>query len=415
MIEKKRVVLVPEYLERFSCIGSDCEDTCCVGWRVDIDKKTYKKYKNVNDREMKPLLNKHIKRRRSNALEINYAKIVMDSNTACPLLNEEKLCSIQKTLGEDYLSNVCSTYPRTTNQVNETLEKSATLSCPEVARLVLLNPNGIQFNEIEESIDVRNFMNMQINTNREISSTKIDSYFWDLRIFTIQVLQNRSYSISHRLIILGMFYQKIQGYHLEGRLDDIPQQISSYSSLIEDGSFHDALAGITTSTTIQMQLLKELTDIRVNKGVQSFRYIECFGELLEGIQYTNDSTVEEITKRYQLAYSEYYAPFMTPNEYILENYLVNYVYKNLFPSTNTITDVFDSYILLVVHFSLIKLHLIGMAGHHKEDFGVNHVIKLVQSFAKTVEHDSLYLDRVIELLKRNEYTSMAYMAILINN
>lgn len=211
-----------------------------------------------------------------------------------------------------------------------------------------------------------------------------------------------------------MFYQKIQGYHLEGRLDDIPQQISSYSSLIEDGSFQDALAGITTSTTIQMQLLKELTDIRMNTGVQSYRYIECFSELLEGIQYTKDSTVEEVTKRYQLAYSEYYAPFMTPNEYILENYLVNYVYKNLFPSTNN-TDIFDSYILLVVHYSLIKLHLIGMAGHHKGDFGVNHVIKLVQSFAKTVEHDSLYLNRVIELLKRNEYTSMAYMAILINN
>jgi lysine-N-methylase len=414
MIEKKRVVLVPEYLEKFSCIGSDCEDTCCVGWRVDIDQKTYKKYKNVSDREMKPLLNKHIKRRRSNASEINYAKIVMDSNSACPLLNEDKLCSIQKTLGEDYLSNVCSTYPRTTNQVNETLEKSATLSCPEVARLVLLNPIGIQFNEIEESINVRNFMNKQINTNREMSSKKIDGYFWDLRIFTIQVLQNRSYSIAHRLIILGMFYQKIQGYHLEGRLDDIPQQISSYSSLIEDGSFQDALAGITTSTTIQMQLLKELTDIRMNTGVQSYRYIECFSELLEGIQYTKDSTVEEVTKRYQLAYSEYYAPFMTPNEFILENYLVNYVYKNLFPSTNN-TDIFDSYILLVVHYSLIKLHLIGMAGHHKGDFGVNHVIKLVQSFAKTVEHDSLYLNRVIELLKRNEYTSMAYMAILINN
>ncbi|MEK4353559.1 flagellin lysine-N-methylase [Paenibacillus sp. FSL R5-0475] len=414
MIEKKRVVLVPEYLEKFSCIGSDCEDTCCVGWRVDIDQKTYKKYKNVSDREMKPLLNKHIKRRRSNASEINYAKIVMDSNSACPLLNEDKLCSIHKTLGEDYLSNVCSTYPRTTNQVNETLEKSATLSCPEVARLVLLNPIGIQFNEIEESINVRNFMNKQINTNREMSSKKIDGYFWDLRIFTIQVLQNRSYSIAHRLIILGMFYQKIQGYHLEGRLDDIPQQISSYSSLIEDGSFQDALAGITTSTTIQMQLLKELTDIRMNTGVQSYRYIECFSELLEGIQYTKDSTVEEVTKRYQLAYSEYYAPFMTPNEYILENYLVNYVYKNLFPSTNN-TDIFDSYILLVVHYSLIKLHLIGMAGHHKGDFGVNHVIKLVQSFAKTVEHDSLYLNRVIELLKRNEYTSMAYMAILINN
>lgn len=142
--------------------------------------------------------------------------------------------------------------------------------------------------------------------------------------------------------------------------------------------------------------------------------MECFAEVLKGIQYTKDATVEEITDRYQLAYTDYYDPFMRANEYILENYLVNYVYKNLFPSSDD-TDIFESYIMLVVHYSSIKLHLIGMAGHHKEDFGVDHVIKLIQSFAKSVEHDSLYLRGVIELLKRNEYTSMAYMAILINN
>ncbi|HEY4432425.1 MAG TPA: flagellin lysine-N-methylase [Paenibacillus sp.] len=414
MTEKKRIVLVPAYLEKFSCIGSNCEDTCCVGWRVDIDQKTYKKYKNVSDREMKPLLNKHIKRSRSNASEINYAKIVMDSNSACPLLNEDKLCSIQKTLGEDYLSNVCSTYPRTTNQVNETLEESATLSCPEAARLALLNPDGIQFNEIEESIHVRKSIDKLLNTKQNKGKNRINEYFWDLRIFTIQVLQNRGYSIAHRLIILGMFYQKIQGYLSEGNLNEITHQIASYNSLLEDGSFREALAGIPTSTTIQMQLLKTLADIRLSRGVRSSRYLECFNELLDGIQYTKDSTVEEITERYQLAYNKYYAPFMTPNEYILENYLVNYVYKNLFPSSSH-TDIFDSYILLVVHYSLIKLHLIGMAGYHKENFEVDHVIKLIQSFAKTVEHHSLYLGGVIELLKKNNYSSMAYMAILINN
>ncbi|HIG18403.1 MAG TPA: aminotransferase class III-fold pyridoxal phosphate-dependent enzyme, partial [Candidatus Handelsmanbacteria bacterium] len=33
------------YLTRFSCIGSECEDDCCHGWRVDIDEATYKKVK----------------------------------------------------------------------------------------------------------------------------------------------------------------------------------------------------------------------------------------------------------------------------------------------------------------------------------------------------------------------------------
>jgi lysine-N-methylase len=40
---------------------------------------------------------------------------------------------------------------------------------------------------------------------------------------------------------------------------------------------------------------------------------------------------------------------------------------------------------------------------------------LVQSFTKVVDHNSLYLSRVYELLKKNEFTTISYMAILINN
>ena len=37
--------LVPKFVDRFSCIGSACEDTCCSGWQVTIDKKTFNAYK----------------------------------------------------------------------------------------------------------------------------------------------------------------------------------------------------------------------------------------------------------------------------------------------------------------------------------------------------------------------------------
>jgi lysine-N-methylase len=78
-------------------------------------------------------------------------------------------------------------------------------------------------------------------------------------------------------------------------------------------------------------------------------------------------------------------------------------------------NVFEEYIMMVIHYAMIKMHLIGMAGYHKKDFSLNHVVKLIQSFAKTIEHNSLYLREVRELLRKNEYNSMAYMAILIKN
>lgn len=27
----------PAYADKFRCVGPACEDSCCVGWRVDLD------------------------------------------------------------------------------------------------------------------------------------------------------------------------------------------------------------------------------------------------------------------------------------------------------------------------------------------------------------------------------------------
>ncbi|BDG45061.1 hypothetical protein PcaKH35_34060 [Parageobacillus caldoxylosilyticus] len=92
--------------------------------------------------------------------------------------------------------------------------------------------------------------------------------------------------------------------------------------------------------------------------------------------------------------------------------MVDYMFKNLFPVGKQ--NVLDDYIMLVIHYAMIKLHLIGMARFHR---GLNKelVLKLIQSFTKVVDHNSLYLSRVYELLKENEFTTISYMAILINN
>ena len=36
-----RTILSLEYLNDFKCIGSACENTCCSGWDIVVEKKTY--------------------------------------------------------------------------------------------------------------------------------------------------------------------------------------------------------------------------------------------------------------------------------------------------------------------------------------------------------------------------------------
>ncbi|PEA53805.1 lysine-N-methylase [Bacillus pseudomycoides] len=409
---KNRPLLVPQYMQQFSCIGSECEDSCCIGWRVNVDEDTYKKYKKSRDLELKPLFKNKVTRQRSNSSSESYAKIKMEDGGRCSFLSEENLCKVQLKLGAEYLSNTCTVYPRSINSINGVIEKSATMSCPEAARLALLNPNGIDFAEIEEPANTPGSIVKQLKTDGPKMDNTPKKYFWELRVFSIQVIQDRSYTLAERLIILGMFYQNVQKHIDQGDVHGIPTVITNFNNLMSNQGMKESLDKIPTQLSVQMALCKDLVGYRINQSISSQRYLDCLDEMLKGIQYTEEATIEELTENYKKAYEKFYEPFMTEHEYILENYLVNYIFKNLFPFEQK--TLFDDYVMLVIHYSMIKLHLIGMAGFHK-GLTIDLVIKLIQSFAKTVEHNTVYLKGAFALLKANEFTTMPYMAILAKN
>lgn len=414
MSQTKKVTLAPQYMKSFHCIGSSCEDSCCVGWRVDIDQETYKKYRKIKNEELSRLFDNHVKRNRSATKSAeNYAKIKLAAGGACPFLNNEMLCRIQLDHGEGHLSNVCTTYPRADNMINGVLERSATMSCPEAARRALLKQEAMEFDEDTEAAQVRNIIRHNVNTHATKYANKPERYLWEFRVFSVTLLQDRKHELWERLITLGIFFDKAQELIRNGKVAELPGLIISFETMLEDGSVKKTISNIPVQNTIQMELLKEIADNRYLAGVNSHRYIECFGEFLNGINYASNCTVADIGQRYHDAWENYYEPYMREHEYILENYLVNYIFKNLFPFTGEET-LFDAYMMLVMHYSLIKMHLIGMAGYHK---GLNDslVIKLIQSFAKTVEHNQKYLREIAAIMKQNNFNTMAYMAVLIKN
>lgn len=402
-------------MKDFQCIGLKCEDNCCYGWKVSIDDVTYKKYRKVNEPSLKFLLNANVTRNRSNPSPDNYAKIKMKENGDCPFLEDDKLCKIHKELGSEFLSKVCMIYPRITNIVNGVYEKSATLSCPEVARLALLKSSVMEFDEIEESTDISHNISTQIDTYNIKYANKLKKYFWELRIFSISLLQNRKYSITNRLIILGLFLKKVQEYAKSERIKAIPFIIEEYNNIVENGNVEEYLNSIPSNLAIQMELMKEFNDQRFSVAFSqnSKAYIDCVAEFLNGIGYTDEAKVEDIAELYKEAYLKFYEPFMKEHEYILENLLVNHAFNQLFP-INSKEGVFDDYMKLVVHYSLIKMLLIGMAAYNKK-LDEELIVRLVYLFSRAIEHNKVFFDNTFKLFKANGYNTMAYMAILIKN
>lgn len=410
MNEKKDSVrvLAPQYVKKFMCIADKCKDSCCTGWKVDIDKKTYKKYRNLQRNELSDKLHKYVTRNRSsNNSDSNYAKIKLVDGK-CPFLNEKSLCNIQSELGAECLSCVCKTYPRLINNVDGIIEKSLSVSCPEAARLMLLEESKMEFDEYFEDGEVR--VNQSVFNTQ---SNKLNKHFWNLRIFIISLLQNRLYTIEYRMIILGIFCGTVQKAIDEHKTDDIPGIIENYQGYVENNVFSQMIDEVPANYMVQFRLIKEIIDKKIVMGVTSEKFINYFKELLISLNCESGVTVEEVINNYKNAIKSYYEPFMNKNSYIIENYLVNYVFVKLFP-LNEGKNVFDDYMMLVINYSFIKMMLLGRALYN-EKITIDMAVDLIQIFSKTVEHNDKFILHIKKLMIDNKFNTMPYMSILLKN
>jgi lysine-N-methylase len=417
----------PGYFDAFRCIGSTCEDTCCVGWIVHVDKPTYDKYQSCSSPEVGPSLRTLITINEKGSSEDDYAKIVFNE-AGCPFLSEG-LCSIQQRLGEEYLSNMCATYPRVMNRAGEVLQRSLDLSCPEAARVALLNPKPMEFDELEfkDNGSIRLANIPSLDTASVKNSLEPDRFFRDVRRLVISLLQNRSYPISKRLFALGCLCAKLDETQMRGADEDALNAIQRYIDGLNDGVLDDLLAKCSGhSAAAQLELVLDLIVARISSGSNPRRFLECYQEFMSGIQWTSKSTMDEIGARCAEARSQQYVPFMSRHEHLLEHYLVNYAHRTLFPfglpeSNQRLADdrlpspIAGQYMLMIAHYAITKTLLIGMAGFHKSAFGVEHVIKLIQSCTKTFEHSTTYPGQVIRMLADKAMTTPASLWVLIQN
>ena len=138
------------YRKNFKCVGSECALTCCAGWNVHIDKNTYYRYKSD------PEIIQHVSKIKGSQVSRNsraFAKINLKPDGACPMLDENMLCTVQKKLGESALSKTCSTFPRMDSTFDGITSKGLTLGCPEVVKHAIFANDKIEL-ETNHSIEV---------------------------------------------------------------------------------------------------------------------------------------------------------------------------------------------------------------------------------------------------------------------
>lgn len=400
-------VLRPNYFEKFRCIGGDCEETCCAGWKIDIDRKTYKTYMKCKDVKMRKILERNIKRNRKSKSDHNYASFKLIDGK-CVFLNKENLCDIYIKLGEKSMCYTCKIYPRQYNYVNEVTQQGLTLSCIEAAKLVLMNKETMEFDLVETNQNQTLFSKI-LKSNR--GNNFLENNFEEIREFSIDIVQNRKFSIEERLIILGLFCKELKNI-LENNIS-VLSLINKYNDYISKGYYENLLEKINIEKTIdaQLSLLVLLSkNIVFNKVILHEKYLYNLSEMIESLK-LNDN-INDCGANFAKVYDKEYKNFIYDKEYIYENYLVNYMFNELFPY-NIEDDISKSYITLIVNFVMIKLNTIGLCAYYKENMSEYKLVELIQSYSKSMLHEDDLNIRIQEYLKTTNQDTINHMILMI--
>jgi len=338
----------------------------------------------------------------------------------------EGLCAIQKTLGEERLSIMCATFPRVMNIVDDVLQRSLHLSCPEAARLVLLDPNPMEFDEAEDTQQPRLGQLPVLSVSND-KSGKPYRYFREISSLIIWLLQQRAYPLPERLVIIGSLCDQLD--EMAGTADGYSRTIEvleAYRDAADRDLFRDALNNHDPQPVAQLEMVLELIVGRIGSDFTPPRFLACYREFIQGMAWTAESSMDDLGRRYLSIFSRHYAPFMRENEYMLEHYLVTYVHGTLFPlgpqesnrelsAHHTAKTIRAQCLLMMTYYSIIQTILIGLAGFHESEFGAGQVIQLIQSFSKTFEHSVTFPERALQVIAHHGVKTCAGLAMLVRN
>jgi len=195
----KMYYLYPDYYKKFHCIADKCIDTCCAEWQIVIDDESLEKYRNYKGDYRQTLCQ-----------NIDWEEGVFGHNKRgkCAFLRDDDLCDMYIHMGEDSLCTTCREYPRHTEEFENLREITLSLSCPEVAKIVMNTTEPITFVTKEDETD----------ECYEEFDYFLFSELEDVREEMIRIIQDRNVNIRDRIDKILQISVSVQRHYDAGSL-----------------------------------------------------------------------------------------------------------------------------------------------------------------------------------------------------
>ena len=422
-------VLKPLYYDKFMCIGAACEENCCIRpWQIVIDKKTYIKYRNSKDPEFRKKIEKCVKRMRGEtASDTRYAEFVFGNGGRCPFQTQEGLCEIHRDLGPEYLCRTCLVYPRSVRTISkekEYHEFSISMSCPQAVRVALFDTEPMEFTAemVEYKLNDTLIQLIEWPFEGEVK-TQYLKHGWAMREAAITIMQNRSCPLPHRMIIIAMMLNDAVKLHDEGNPDGIPATLGRYSQAVYGNEFTQGLEDIGANEKIRRKMHALMYYTISSKA--SISPDTVYGELTRlfrgnaGLPDPKSPDADQ-TKDMQEFFAHTvhtmelnWGDFMENWGHVLENYLVNFMFSELFPLRyhDKGLDPYHHTFVLAEQYALLKMLLCGNlpAG---ERFSKQYITRIMSHVAEVNQHSMAPL-RIVENFKAAGITSPLHLYNLL--
>lgn len=400
-------MLVPKYVTQFHCTGGNCPDTCCAGWQVPIDRDTFRNYRRVTHPTLKPLLQTFLVQVDKDSYP-NHSRInTRTPEGRCVMLSEDSLCSIQKALGEDALSDTCHVYPRLVVQFGDHMEQSLTLSCPEAARLALTQDDAFEFTAAE-------FTTRQTTMTVTQAVHGFDFFaMGEVRAFIIQLFQTPTLSNVERLAILGWLCSQLDELAASGSQHRVHEVLGELTTSIENGSVQETVSQLARQSAVAASVFSILfgRPLRAGRSANQQTVLDWVSQGL-GLDATDAAPdTASLEANYLRGLGLLQSDGVTA-EKILTRYLLNDVLRETFPWNQS--SALYNYRQLLTRFGILRLMLAATAAAHNAPLDEGTMVQVVQVFCRIYQHSGNFAKHSENVLSGANWDTLDRLYALLN-
>ena len=364
----------PDYYDKFQCIADKCEDTCCAGWQIVIDEESLEKYRKLKGDYIWKVMS---------CVDWESGTFRQDNKKRCAFLNPDNLCDLYKNAGECSLCKTCREYPRHTEEFEDVREVSLSISCPEVARILMEKMEPVEYisyevPEEEETEDYSDF------------DPFLFSILEDSRKEMLAILQDRKLPLKNRaMLVLGM------AHDMQGRVNR--QDMFDCFSVIEKYTTENA------RRYIEKYLAKkdEVSNAKMMRELFDLLYeLELLRDDWNGVLDKTKDTLFCSGAEFFAKMKEEFAAWKEQNPEIdiqLEQIMVYFLFT-YYPGAVYDGAIFAKAQMAVFCTWMVELLWMAHWLNHGKQLSFGERIKLLYRFSREVEHSDENLTKIDKIM-----------------